>query len=87
MDTLLYVLKDGLLRLTNVRKLQCAKKCGTYFITLAVFLFLEEGGGGGGELLGGLVDVFRLLGRQTFSYVPVHYYSPAEILSNHKTDT
>lgn len=28
LDTLLYVLKDGLLRLTNVRKLQCAKKCG-----------------------------------------------------------
>lgn len=27
-DTLLYVLKDGLLRLTNVRKLQCAKQCG-----------------------------------------------------------
>lgn len=27
LDTLLYVLKDGLLRLTNVRKLQCAKKC------------------------------------------------------------
>ncbi|XP_015774037.1 PREDICTED: uncharacterized protein LOC107352215 [Acropora digitifera] len=27
LDTLLYVLKDGLLRLTNVRKLQSAKKC------------------------------------------------------------
>lgn len=27
LDTLLYVLKDGLLRLTNVRKLQCAKQC------------------------------------------------------------
>ena len=30
LDTLLYVLKDGLLRLTNVRKLQCAKKCGKH---------------------------------------------------------
>lgn len=42
------MLKDGLLRLTNVRKLQCAKKCGTYFMALAV-LFSFYGGGRGGR--------------------------------------
>ena len=77
MDTLLYVLKDGLLRLTNVRKLQCAKKCGTYFMALAVlFSFLW------GRLT-------RLLGRQTFNCVQIVYriIVPANILPNHKTDT
>ena len=50
LDTLLYVLKDGLLRLTNVRKLQCAKKCGTYFwLLLFCFLFIGREGGGGGQ--------------------------------------
>lgn len=36
LDTLLYVLKDGLLRLTNVRKLQCAKKCDEKWKELSV---------------------------------------------------
>ena len=55
LDTLLYVLKDGLLRLTNVRKLQCAKKCGTYFMALAVlFSFYGGGGGEGGGGGGGM---------------------------------
>lgn len=35
-DTLLYVLKDGLLRLTNVRKLQCAKQCDEKWKELSV---------------------------------------------------
>ena len=76
LDTLLYVLKDGLLRLTNVRKLQCAKKCGTYFMALAVlFSFYGGGGGGGGKgsLQRLIVDIIRLLGRQTFNCV--HYCS------------
>ena len=52
LDTLLYVLKDGLLRLTNVRKLQCAKKCGTYFMALAVLFSFYGGGGGEGGGVG-----------------------------------
>ena len=36
LDTLLYVLKDGLLRLTNVRKLQCAKKCGKQLLNMNI---------------------------------------------------
>ncbi|XP_073231634.1 ubiquitin conjugation factor E4 B-like [Porites lutea] len=36
LDTLLYVLKDGLLRLTNVRKLQCAKKCDEKWKELSI---------------------------------------------------
>ena len=77
LDTLLYVLKDGLLRLTNVRKLQCAKKCGKYFMALAVlFSFLW------GRLT-------RLLARQIFNCVQIVYsiIVSANKLSNHKTDT